>query len=313
MLLINYHTASMLERINETLEIKLPIARQFYITIFDAPEEIPMSKKFQWLLNKYPKADVIFIYNKNKTTSTENDNLFMYKNEWKLVPQLLARDTQVMFFGTEQDHYVKVSKKIKHIDSNNQVQEKEIKSFGEGMYADGIAKVIGDIHAKIKEPRSVAERSLREFLKEHAPSEEEQIIQGIKANITNQNFITRLDIAFKGLEAEEDLLRDIEHKVSDADVAFFKMLYLLWYKATQDNAFIRKFEGTAKQNEFDQPEMYAQTFIYAIKALIGFELSLESIFEEIPEISTYSEEYLEGQYENEMIKDNYDELEPEGV
>lgn len=266
-MIVNFFNAEVIKRMNKKLGINLPTERKHYITVFEPMQElanVPIKHRFQRLLELFPDEHVLFIYNRNKTEDPENDNLFVFPGEWKLIPKMLNnRPTQVALFGNEQDYYIREQggKAYRHC-------------------TKGLAKIFSEIHNQVTETQIV--RELRQLVERQWPKEAKSIMRDIHASFSNEEFKNKLDIIINGIEAETNLIYNMIHRPSERDFYYFKMLYALWFKVLDDRSiYIREFEGHETDIENDSPYEYVDKFIGACKAVLGISLNRDDIYTDV--------------------------------
>lgn len=219
----------------------------------------------------------------------------VYKNEWKLMPQLLNRNTDVIFIGASYDEETDTT-------TVNELFYKKANGEGVMLKAGSLTETIQDIHYGMKRKHSVMREQLEKFVHEHYDNPE-RVMDAVHVAFgrrdkhdhihRNERFDTQLDTIVRGLDIETDLFREIEYRYTVLDIFYMKMFYALWWKSTGcDLTFVREFRGTDNGVENENPKEEAEKFVDAVKRILKMDIDVDDIYYP-QEVQSMDEEFME--------------------
>jgi len=276
MIIFNNFTRTKITELNKELKLRLSYHYDDYITSSLYSHQLDDWRDwFKQSLKDYPNSAVVFNIEKN-------DKSTMYKNEWKLIPMLANRYSDVIITGKDEYVYFRKGQVLKSKYNQN-----------------GLVRIILEIHTGVKQKYSVTELALLNYLKDTYEYPEKQAIQTIESfKDTIQNnatFKNRLDIVFTGFNVNDDAIKDSIYRYSDQERYLFKLLWLLFFIKNPDPIYLNKVNINS-QDESEQVNLLESTenLINAIERIAKIKINIDDlIISTEPDYETMSEEYLD--------------------
>lgn len=276
MIIFNGFKGFKVTELNNELKLRLSYHYSDYVTSQFYNHQLEDWRDwFKQALSDYPNSPVVF-------NIERHDKSTMYKNEWKLIPRLINRHSDVIITG--KDEYVYFRK--------GQVLKSKYK-------ANGLIRIILEIHTGVKQKFTVTELSLINYLKDAYEYTEKQAIQTIdsfKQTIeTNPTFKNRLDIVYTGFNVNDDAIKESIYKYSEQERYMFKLLWLLFFIKNPDPIYLNKV-NIYSNDESEQVNLLESTenLINAIQKIAKINIDINNlIINTEPDYEAMSEDYLE--------------------
>lgn len=256
------------------------------ITMWQSPDYIPNNRKMQWCLNNYKNLPVVFISQNN-----------MYKNDWKLIPQLLQRNTIFFFYTKDEERNVIEDYSYIHIKNKKVIKAK---------HDNDLATIIWKFNEAIKMEEmkyNFMDFQLIEYYTKNMKLSLEQAktkVFSINKSLSKESFRTKIDGIFSLFNVDLYIPETENKRLARHNLDLYKEKYLhiLWFKESQDISTLRTYRANPTPNELEsefenlEVEFRAINAVDRIKKELNLDIDIHDIFEYIEE-EFYSTDFIE--------------------
>lgn len=264
-------TYEKVAEINEIFKSTLSIDSRDYIKQSEY-KHLDFKTWFNDAMQDFPNKPILF--NMDRLGKSK-----LYKEEWKMIPKLIKRNTDVLIIGADEYVLFKDKKPVKYKQNPN----------------NSLVRIILEIYTSMNNQYSITGQACFDYLKNTYEYTDEQAHFTIKKYLTSLKdpaFKNRIDIFYSGVDTNDNAIKDSIYKYSTSDAYLFKLLWLLFFMKNPDPVYLKHTNTitTDHENEQDNPFETAENLINAIQKLTNIKIDINDITSTTEPSYTYMDE-----------------------